>query len=78
MKPMCIQGPRPGELRAVVACAYAYPASSAAWKNSIEVVHTCGEPPKAGRTIRPTIGSKRNRSAAAKKEVRTKRVAMGG
>lgn len=36
--------------------AYAYPARRAAWKNTIEVFHTAGEPPRIGRIIFATIG----------------------
>ena len=49
----------------------------AGWKKSMEVVQTCGEPPNAGSTIRPTIGCTRKSSAAARNEVRTKRVCTG-
>ncbi len=44
----------------VSACAYAYPASSTAWKNTTHTVHTDAVPPNHGRICFATIGWTRN------------------
>ena len=46
------------------------PRGSADWKNTIEVFHTAGEPPRTGRTLRTASGWVQNTSHAAAKTTR--------
>ncbi len=46
--------------RRVSPCAYAYPASSTAWKNTTHVVQTAAEPPNHGRICLAMMGCTRN------------------
>src|SRR5579862_225745 len=56
-------------------CAYAYPARSAAWKKSRQVVHTAGPPPNHGSTKRPIMGWISNRRNALRKMAKATRPA---
>ena len=42
--------------RVLTECVYAYPNSSADWKNTMQVFQTCGVPPSFGRISFPIIG----------------------
>jgi hypothetical protein len=43
-----------------------------AWKKTMQVPHTAGEPPRSGRTILAIIGWTQNRRSALRKSVRAK------
>ena len=58
-----------GFSRRVDQCAYKYPPSRAAWKNSRQVLHTAAEPPNHGRMILPIIGCTSNSRNALRKIV---------
>ena len=51
-------------------CAYAYPASSIAWKNSRQTVQTAGVPPNQGRIKRPMMGWTWNSRKALRRSLR--------
>ena len=62
--PMCASTWTLRERKRKAACAYRYPASSAAWKKTRHVFHTAGVPPNNGSSIFPIMGSTRNKRAA--------------
>ena len=57
-------------------CAYAYPASSIAWKNSRQTLQTAGVPPNQGRINRPMMGWTWNSRKALRKIVTGKRTRL--
>ena len=52
-------------------CAYAYPANSNVWKNTMQVVQTAGLPPNQGRMNLLMIGCTSNSSSALASVVKT-------